>query len=255
MPTMGAFHEGHLSLLGAARRAHAAVIASIFVNPIQFGSLQDLAAYSRDERRDLTLAEAEGVDLVFAPTEEEMYPAGDSTRVTPGPLASVLEGASRPGHFEGVATVVAKLFNILAPQAAFFGQKDAQQVAIIRRLVVDLCFDVRIEVCETVREHDGLALSSRNVLLSEGQRVQAGILSQALGAGRRALDAGARPVEAEEAMREQVAEAPEIDLDYARVVDEATFGAPVRGDSALLLIAVRLGGVRLIDNMRWAPCS
>ena len=255
MPTMGAFHEGHLSLLRAARRAHAAVIASIFVNPLQFGSLQDLATYPRDERRDLTLAEAEGVALVFAPTEEEMYPPGDSTRVTPGPLASVLEGASRPGHFEGVATVVAKLFNILTPQAAFFGQKDAQQVAIIRRLVVDLCFDVRIEVCETVREHDGLALSSRNVLLSAGQRVQAGILSQALDAGRRTLDAGARPVEAEEAMRERVAGAPEIDLDYARVVDEATFGAPVTGDSALLLIAVRLGGVRLIDNMRWAPCS
>ena len=253
--TMGAFHEGHLSLMRAARRAYDVAVVSIFVNPLQFGEENDYAFYPRDEQRDLRLAEPEGVDLVFAPGVEEMYPRGHATRVDPGPLATVLEGASRPGHFAGVATVVTKLFNLVQPQGAFFGQKDAQQVAVVRRVVEDLLVDVRVEVCDTVREPDGLALSSRNVLLSADERERAVVLSRATLAGRRALEQGHRPRAAEEAMIATVRRVQGVDLDYARVVDAATFGEPVAGRDILLLIAARIGKVRLIDNLPWAPCS
>ena len=253
---MGAFHEGHLSLVRAAHSAYDLVAVSIFVNPLQFGPGEDFMVYPRDEARDLRLAETEGVDLVFAPGVEEMYPAGHSTRVDPGPLATVLEGASRPGHFAGVATVVAKLFVLVRPHGAFFGQKDAQQVAVVRRMVEDLFFDVRLEVCDTVREPDGLALSSRNALLDEDGRRRAVVLSRATLAGRRALEEGRGPRAAEEAMIATVRSVQGVHLDYARVVDEATFGEPVEGRDLLLLIAARVGGVRLIDNLRWAPsCS
>ena len=176
VPTMGAFHEGHLSLIRAARGACDVVAVSIFVNPLQFGPSEDLSSYPRDEARDLEQAKAEGVGLVFAPSAEKMFPPGHETIVSAGRLSRIFEGASRPGHFDGVCTVVAKLFNLVAPDAAFFGQKDAQQVAVIRRMVADLAFDVHIEVCETVRDHDGLALSSRNAYLAGVERERAAVL-------------------------------------------------------------------------------
>jgi pantoate--beta-alanine ligase len=237
-------------LLRAARRAHAAVIASIFVNPLQFGSLQDLATYPRDERRDLTLAEAEGVDLVFAPTEEEMYPPGDSTRVTPGPLASVLEGASRPGHFEGVATVVAKLLNIVSPHAAIFGKKDYQQLLVLRDLVRQLNFDVKVVPGETVRDPDGLAMSSRNGYLSAAEREEAVSLSRVLRSIREAVAGGRRDfADLEKAARDELA-ARGWRPDYIAVRRSADLGTPGADDRDLVVLgAAWIGRTRLTDNM------
>src|SRR3954467_6943149 len=180
VPRMGYFHDGHLSLMRAARGASATVVVSLFVNPTQFGPNEDLEAYPRDEQRDLEMAEAEGVDIVFAPSVEEVYPAGFDTTVEVGGLTEPLDGAARPGHFEGVTTVVTKLFNMVGPDAAYFGQKDAQQALVIQKLVRDLDMTVRGEVCPTVREPSGLALSSRNAYLSDDERERALGISRAL---------------------------------------------------------------------------
>src|SRR4051794_35017618 len=187
---MGFFHEGHLSLVRAARASDATVVVSLFVNPAQFGPNEDLEAYPRDEERDLALAEAEGVDIVFAPSVEEVYPAGFDTTVEVGGLTEPLDGAARPGHFKGVTTIVTKLLNMVGPDAAYFGQKDAQQALVIRKLVADLNMPVRIEVCPTIREPDGLAMSSRNAYLNEEERIRATGLSRALRAAEHAVGRG-----------------------------------------------------------------
>ncbi len=257
VPTMGYLHAGHLSLARAARAETDVVVASIFVNPTQFGPTEDLSRYPRDLPRDLALLEREGVDAVFAPSADQIYPAGFATYVEPaGVLAERLEAARRPGHFRGVATVVAKLFQIVQPDRAYFGQKDAQQVAVIRRLIADLNFPLELRVLPTVRERDGLAMSSRNAYLGPQDRVAATVLYRALQAGRAAFDANAvgeaSPVI--EAMRAVVAAEPRATLDYADVCDPDTF-EPLTAlrAPALLAIAARVGPARLIDNFRLRP--
>jgi pantoate--beta-alanine ligase len=250
VPTMGALHEGHLSLLRAARAGNDVVVMSLFVNPAQFNDSADLAAYPRDEHRDAELAANEGVEIVFAPPVDEVYPDGFATTVTVSGLTETLEGAQRGrGHFDGVTTVVTKLFNMVAPDVAYFGQKDAQQVAVIRRLVRDLDIPVRIEVCPTVREPDGLALSSRNALLSPADRQRATALNHALQAAQAAIDEGERdPATIAERARTELADA-EIEPEYFELVDAHTL-APVSeidGD-VLAVVAARVGATRLIDN-------
>ncbi|HEX2195504.1 MAG TPA: pantoate--beta-alanine ligase [Actinomycetota bacterium] len=249
VPTMGALHEGHMSLIRRARDAADLVVVSIFVNPLQFGPREDFDAYPRDEARDVTLVEQEGVNLAFLPSVDEMYPDGAATTVhVDGPLATTLEGASRPGHFDGVATVVAKLFNVVDPDVALFGQKDAQQAAVIRRMVRDLCFRTEIVVGATVREPDGLALSSRNAYLAPAERDAAPALYAALTTGEQACrDAG--PEAAAAAMRAVLDEADGVEPDYAAAVDPYSFGAPADGGPVLLAVAARVGGTRLIDNV------
>ena len=249
VPTMGALHDGHLALVRAARFGNDTVIASVFVNPLQFGASEDLGAYPRDEGRDLRLLEGAGTDVVFAPSMEEMYPPGRQVTVCAGPLGRVLEGAERPGHFDGVCTVVSKLLNLAGPDRAYFGRKDAQQVAVVRSLVADLSYGVEIVECPTVRAPDGLALSSRNAYLSAGDRGRATILWRALVAGREAIDRGADSDEAERVMRAEFAREPEVELGYARAVDPDTFDAPRDGRRVLLVVAARMGGTRLIDNL------
>jgi pantoate--beta-alanine ligase len=251
VPTMGALHQGHLSLVQAAQAACDVVVVSIFVNPTQFGPREDFASYPRDFEQDCRTLEDAGVDLVFAPSVEEMYPAGASTFVEVAGLSDRLDGASRPGHFRGVATVVAKLLNIFAPEHAFFGQKDAAQVAVLRKMVRDLQFAVQLKVCPTVREPDGLALSSRNRNLSDEQRRQALVLSRALLAVQRQFQAGERDSskllgEALQVIREE----PAIEVDYLRAVDPLTLEdvTDVRG-GALVAVAARVGATRLIDNL------
>jgi pantoate--beta-alanine ligase len=235
VPTMGAFHGGHLSLFRAARAESEVLVASLFVNPAQFGEQADLAAYPRDEARDLGLAEEAGVDVVFAPTAEEMYPPGYETWVDVEGLGSGLEGEHRPGHFRGVATVCVKLFNVVRPQRAYFGQKDAQQAVIVRRLVRDLNLDVEVHVLPTVRDADGLALSSRNVLLSPAERSQALALPRGLAAGAEAFRRGADPVAAAKG------ELNGLTPDYVAILDT--------GRGRLLVAAARVGSTRLIDNV------
>lgn len=237
VPTMGAFHEGHLALIRAAREASDAVVVSLFVNPSQFDAADDLARYPRDEASDARLADAEGVDLLFAPASEELYPPGFDTWVDPGELGKVLEGASRPGHFRGVATVCTKLFSIVQPNIAWFGQKDAQQVAVVRRVVADLNLPLEIRVVPTVRDADGLALSSRNALLSAPERAIAAALPRAIQAGLQAHRSGADPVAAARAVLEGERG---VVVDYVAVAD---FGAPT------LVAAVRVAATRLIDNV------
>ena len=256
VPTMGYLHAGHLSLVARARAENDVVIASIFVNPTQFGPHDDLARYPRDLPRDLALLEAAGCNVVFAPSAEQMYPPGFSTYVEPGGTVSErLEAAARPGHFRGVATVVLKLFNLVQPARAYFGQKDAQQVAVLRRMVADLNVPVDLRVCPIVREADGLALSSRNVYLGPEERTAATVLSRALLAGVAAFDArpagGASAIEAvRQAMEAVVAGEPRATLDYADVCDPDSFAplAELRAP-ALLAIAARVGPARLIDNV------
>lgn len=258
VPTMGALHEGHAALLAAARAGSGMVVASIFVNPLQFGPGEDYDHYPRSEGRDLSLASDLGVDVVFRPTVSEIYPAGrsDMVSVSAGRLGTVLEGASRPGHFDGVLTVVAKLFNLVRPDLAWFGQKDAQQLALVKRMVRDLGFPLEIHTCPTVRASDGLAISSRNRLLSPEERARATVLHEALLAGRAALDRGAGAAGAEAAMAETVSSEPEVTLDYARVVDPNTFDVPAQHGPALIVGAVRIATIRLIDNLPWpAPGS
>lgn len=249
VPTMGALHEGHDSLLRAARKRDDFVVLSIFVNPLQFGIGEDLSSYPRDEAGDLAAAEAAGVDLVFLPSVEEMYPPGRSTTVRVGAVAEPLEGAARPGHFEGVATVVAKLFNLVQPDRAYFGQKDAQQVAVIKTMARDLSFPLDVVVCPTVREPDGLAMSSRNAYLQSAERAAATTLWRALRAGREALADGATWEVAEKTMENVVEEVPEVELEYARVVDADSFGPPSVNGPLLLVIAALVGRARLIDNL------
>jgi pantoate--beta-alanine ligase len=225
VPTMGAFHEGHLSLLRAARDENDTVIASLFVNPAQFGQAADLAAYPRDTDRDLGLAAEEGVDIVFTPAADEMYPPGFQTWVDVVELSKPLEGAHRPGHFRGVATVCLKLFNIVRPDRAYFGQKDAQQTAVVRRLVRDLDLEVEIRVLPTVRDADGLALSSRNARLSPAERKLALALPRAL--------ATRDPDRARELLNG-------LDVDYVEIADF---------EPRVLAAAVRVGDIRLIDNV------
>lgn len=254
VPTMGALHEGHATLMRAARERGDAVVVSIFVNPMQFAPGEDLDRYPRTFDADLEVCAAEGVDVVFAPTVEEVYPGEPQVTLEPGPLATVLEGVSRPTHFRGVLTVVAKLFGLVRPDLAFFGEKDYQQLVLIRRMVADLCMNVEVVGVETVREHDGLALSSRNRYLDEEQRQAALTLSRALAAGRAAGEELAEPIgdrtPAEHALgaaRAVLREAHGVDLDYLEVTAPDLGPAPDRGP-ARLLIAARVGNTRLIDN-------
>jgi len=250
VPTMGTLHEGHLSLVRRARAENDRVGASIFVNPIQFDRRADLEAYPRQLERDCALLEAEGVDLVWAPDEATVYPPGFQTYVTVEEVTKVLEGAARPGHFRGVTTVVAKLFNVFQPTRAYFGQKDAQQAAVIRQMARDLSFNLEIVVCPIVREPDGLAMSSRNLLLKPEERPAALVLKRALDAARAAWETGERDGERLRAiMRAIIAAEPLARLDYVSAADPVTL-AEIDGEAsaALLSMAVFVGQVRLIDN-------
>jgi pantoate--beta-alanine ligase len=249
--TMGALHAGHLSLLDHARQDCETVVMSLFVNPRQFNQATDLAGYPRDERRDGELAAAAGVDVLFAPAPEAIYPPGFATTVSVGGPAAGLESDHRgSGHFDGVATVVCKLLNIVGPAVAYFGEKDAQQVAVVRRMVADLDIATEIAVRPTVREPDGLAMSSRNTLLSPAQRARADVMHQALSAVVTAVAGGERdPVLATAGGRELLAAAG-AELDYLELVDPATMRpVAVLEDDALAVVAARLGAVRLIDNL------
>ncbi len=251
VPTMGALHEGHLSLVRAARRRCDTVVVSIFVNPTQFGPREDFSKYPRPLERDLQLLEAEGVALVFAPSIEEMYPPGATTFITVEGLSDKLCGKSRPGHFRGVATVVAKLFNIVQPEVTFFGQKDAAQVVILRRMVHDLRMDIDIIVCPIVREADGLALSSRNAYLDPHQRKQATVLYRSLARVQFRADKGERSAANLIAgAREVLNEEPEVRVDYFEIVNPESL-EPVEDVSqgALVAVAAFVGSTRLIDNI------
>jgi len=253
VPTMGALHEGHLSLVRRARPECDRVAATIFVNPAQFGPSEDLARYPRDLPGDLALLAREGVDMVFAPTEAVIYPPGFSTWVTEEQVARRWEGEARPGHFRGVTTVVLKLFNIVRPERAYFGEKDYQQLRVIERMVRDLNLPVTIVPCPTVRESDGLALSSRNVRLEPADRKAARVLSRALEAARSAAAKGERDGEALRRIAEDVIRGePQARLDYVAVVDRETLEPLGRLDArgAVCLVAARIGPVRLIDNLR-----
>lgn len=250
IPTMGWLHEGHRSLMRRARAGDATTVVTIFVNPRQFGDPADLARYPRSEARDLAICEEEDVDLVWAPTVEEVYPPGFDTTVSVGAIAHPLEGAARPGHFDGVATVVAILFALVGAEHAYFGQKDAQQVMVIRRMARDLALPTAVIACPTVREPDGLALSSRNVHLTAEQRAAAPVLHRALLAARTAHDGGERSADELRAiMRRTLAAEPLADIDYVSVADGATLTELERvAGPALLSLAVRFGATRLIDN-------
>jgi pantoate--beta-alanine ligase len=241
VPTMGALHEGHRSLLDAARAACDVVVMSLFVNPSQFDAADDLARYPRDESADAAVAADAGVDLLFAPAPEALYPPGFDTWVDPGALGDLLEGAARPGHFRGVATVCTKLFSIVGPDVAYFGEKDAQQVAVIRQVVRDLDLPLEIVAMPTIREPSGLALSSRNRFLSPDERAVALALPRAIQAGVAAHQGGADPVAA---ARNVLDAEGGLAVDYVEVAD---FGAPT------LVAAIRVGATRLIDNARLEP--
>ncbi|NYD43538.1 pantoate--beta-alanine ligase [Nocardioides panaciterrulae] len=254
VPTMGALHEGHASLVRVARErvGDGPVVVSVFVNPLQFGEGEDLDRYPRTLAADLAVCEREGVDVVFAPGVEEVYPGGEpQVTVEPGPLATVLEGSTRPGHFRGVLTVVAKLFGLVRPDVAVFGEKDYQQLVLIRRMVLDLNLGVEVVGAPTRREADGLALSSRNAYLDAGQRAQAVGLSAALQAARDASERGAAV--ALDAARAQLRRWPGVDLDYLALTDpelgELPGGDVPPGTPARILVAARVGATRLIDNM------
>ena len=251
VPTMGALHEGHLSLVRLARRECSRVYASLFVNPKQFGPNEDFAKYPRAFESDAEQFAGLGVDALFAPTPEEIYPAGFSTYVNVDGIGDRLEGRSRPGHFRGVATVVLKLFEIAQPDYAYFGRKDAQQVCIIQQMVRDLNLSVQIEVCPIVREPDGLALSSRNAYLNAEERRAAIILNRALQAAREKLAAGTRDsLELQNAMRAVFEKEPLARLDYAEVVSADNFEPATRiSRTSYVLVAAYLGKTRLLDNM------
>jgi pantoate--beta-alanine ligase len=238
VPTMGAFHEGHQSLFRAARGACDLLVVSLFVNPSQFGPGEDLERYPRDEAGDTAAATAEGVDLLFTPDVSEIYPSGFDTWVDPGGLGGILEGAVRPGHFRGVATICTKLFAIVGPSHAYFGRKDAQQVAVIKQVVRDLGLPLEIVVCQTVRDPDGLAISSRNAYLTADDRATALALPRALRAGLAAFTDGSDPVAAARAVLEGE---PGLNVDYVALADL---------DGPTLAAAVRIGSTRLIDNVR-----
>jgi len=251
VPTMGYLHDGHASLMREARAETHLVVASIFVNPLQFGPGEDLEAYPRDLERDTALAEAAGVDVLFVPDGAEMYPTPVLTTVSVAGVSEPLEGASRPTHFAGVATVVAKLFAIVGPCRAYFGAKDFQQVAVVRRMARDLSFPVEVVACPTLREHDGLAMSSRNVYLTPAEREAAPVIYTALRAGAAAIGAGERDPAAVRGLMSGIIEAePLAGLDYAEVVDADSFLVPdPLAGNLRLLAAVRFGRARLIDNV------
>ena len=249
VPTMGAFHEGHLALMSAARAGADVVVVSLFVNPAQFGPGEDLEAYPRDFDADRAMAEAEGVDLLFAPDAAEVYPDGFDTRVDVGGVTEDLEGESRPGHFGGVATVVAKLFNMVGPDVAWFGQKDAQQALVIRKLVRDLNMPVRIEVTPTVREPDGLAMSSRNAYLTPDERPQAAALSRALVAAEATVAAGRLDAPDVLAAARAELDAAGVTPEYLELRSAHDLSPTERvNGNTLLAVAARVGRARLIDN-------
>lgn len=252
VPTMGYLHAGHIALATRARAENDHVIATIFVNPTQFGPNEDLAAYPRDLPRDLALLEEAGCDIVFTPTPEAVYPPGFQTYVTVEEVARPLEGARRPGHFRGVATVVAKLFNLTRPTRAYFGQKDAQQVRVLQTMALDLNFDLEVVICPTVREADGLAMSSRNAYLAPEQRRAAPVLYRALTAAQQAWTHGERdPDRLRACMADMLAAEPLAAVEYVSAADAqslAELHEPPRG-RVLLSLAVRIGRTRLIDNL------
>jgi pantoate--beta-alanine ligase len=251
VPTMGALHAGHRALLSRARAENDLVVASVFVNPLQFGPAEDLASYPRDREADLAVLAAEGTDLAFLPAEGEVWPAPPEVRLQVGALADRLEGLVRPGHLDGVATVVAKLLHLAGPSRAYFGQKDAQQLAVVRRMVEDLAFPNEIVACPTVREPDGLAVSSRNAYLSASERERATALYRALSAARAAFQAGQRdPAAVEAAARDLLEDAPGVEPDYVALVDPATFEPAKQAEAGqVLATAARVGRTRLIDNV------
>lgn len=256
VPTMGYLHEGHLSLVRRARQECSAVVVSIFVNPLQFGPAEDLDRYPRDEERDLGLVREAGVDAVFAPPVQEIYPEGFTTQIRLPGLEDILEGASRPGHFSGVATVLAKLLNVVGPDRMYLGQKDAQQAIVVRRMMRDLGFPVSLVVCPTVREPDGLALSSRNVYLSEEEREAAVAIPRALSLAAETVreaadDSTLGLAEALRARaREELSREESLEIDYVSADDARDLGAVTDDTRAVLLsCAVRLGTTRLIDNV------
>jgi pantoate--beta-alanine ligase len=247
VPTMGALHDGHLTLVRAARRVQGTVVVvSIFVNPLQFGANEDLDTYPKTLDDDLAMLREEGVEIAFTPTAADMYPDGPRTSVQPGPLGAELEGAARPTHFAGVLTVVLKLLQIVRPDRAFFGEKDYQQLVVIRQMVADLNVDAAIVGVPIVREPDGLAMSSRNRYLTDVEREQAGALSAALLAGMYAASGGIPA--AVDAARAVLDEVPAIEVDYLEVRDAALGPAPIEG-AARMLLAARLGNTRLLDNI------
>ena len=251
VPTMGWLHEGHRALIRQARASDAATVVTIFVNPRQFNIAADFMKYPRSEARDLAICESEGVDVVFAPDASEIYPPGFDTIVSVGAVSRPLEGAARPGHFDGVATVVAILFDLVGAEHAYFGQKDAQQVMVIRQMARDLAIPTQVIACPTVREPDGLALSSRNVHLTPEQRAAAPVLYRALVATRGRWEAGERSGDAlREVMAAELAREPLADVEYVSVADGTTLAELERVDGpALLSLAVRFGTTRLIDNV------
>ncbi|MGO1592511.1 pantoate--beta-alanine ligase [Ancrocorticia sp.] len=252
--TMGALHDGHLSLVRAAKKVADHVVVSIFVNPLQFGPNEDFDAYPRQLDKDIELLDTVGVDLVFAPEESDMYPREPLVRIDPGPIAAVYEGATRPTHFAGVLQVVHKVLNLVHPDVAIFGQKDAQQLALIRTMVADLNMPVEIQSVPIKREESGLALSSRNAYLSEDEYIEALALNQALVLGKDAAQHGAGPEQVRTVATRYLDQAPGVKLDYLAVVDPETFedlvaqDAP-RGDRGLIITAAWVGPTRLIDNM------
>jgi pantoate--beta-alanine ligase len=255
VPTMGALHEGHLSLIRAAKAQCGSVVVSIFVNPTQFGPNEDLSKYPRPFEHDRQLLESEGVEMLFAPSAEEMYPGGETTWVVVDGLSEKLDGRSRPGHFRGVATVVAKLFNIIAPQCAFFGQKDAAQLAVIRHMVKDLSFPTQIVACPIIRETDGLAMSSRNVYLTPEDRRRAVVLRRSLQRVQQDFHARqATSAQLVSAGKSVIASEPGVVLDYFEIVDPDTLDPVDRiTQNALVAVAAYLGTTRLIDNVLLVP--
>ncbi|MCA0453292.1 MAG: pantoate--beta-alanine ligase [Chloroflexi bacterium] len=252
VPTMGALHAGHIALVKQARAENEHVVASIFVNPSQFAQNEDLSKYPRDIPRDLAMLEAAGVDVVFTPTPDLIYPPNYQTWIEVETVSQGLEGDRRPGHFRGVATVVAKLFNLVQPQRAYFGQKDAQQVAVIKRMVRDLNFPLAIRVYPTVREADGLAMSSRNVYLSAEQRTAASVIRRALVSASKAYEAGERTAEdIRVVISEVIASEAVAELDYVSIVDAETLNVveAITERPLLVSLVVKMGSTRLLDNM------
>ncbi len=252
VPTMGALHDGHLSLVATAREECDVVVASVFLNPLQFGPSEDLSSYPRDVDRDVALLEKEGADVAFMPEADEMYPGGrPEVSVDPGPIGDRLEGESRPGHFAGVCTVVAKLFGLVGGCRAYFGEKDAQQLAVIRRMVADLDMPVEVIACPTVREEDGLAMSSRNAYLSQEERAAATCLYEALARAAWLVEGGERDANVLKAeMAKRIGAEPLARLDYVAVVDESGFREADRIEGPVrALVAARIGTTRLIDNL------
>lgn len=253
VPTMGYLHSGHLSLIRTAREQNDVVVVSVFVNPTQFGPNEDLSSYPRDPEKDMAMMRAEGTDVAFFPLAEEMYPNGYTTYIeVQGALTATLCGRSRPGHFRGVATIVAKLFHMVTPDRAYFGQKDAQQVAVIEKMVHDLDFDIAIVACPTVREVDGLAMSSRNSYLSEKQRAQAPVISQSLFEAAEMIRNGERRANViAEHIKKRIAAIDSATIDYVSIVDAHSLAdLEMLVGQVLIAVAVKVGRTRLIDNIR-----